>query len=301
MQIARIRASFFGVMRPPVDTKNPNAVARDVHAIYTAAYPAGDPGFISRAFAWAVQCFQGEWPGYQPVDARYHDFEHTLQGTLCMVRLLACRHAVGTEPRLPERTFHLGLLAILLHDTGYLKKREDRAGTGAKYTITHVARSADFAGELLAQKDYPAPDIAAVQNMIRCTGLNAKLAQIPFESEVDRVAGYALATADLLGQMAAEDYVDKLPVLYGEFAEATAYTGDKTHFVASFTDAQDLLRKTPIFWENAIKPKLDRELLGLWRFLNDPYPGGPNPYVSRIEANMEKIRRQFAHAKPAHV
>jgi hypothetical protein len=218
-----------------------------------------------------------------------------------MVRLLARRHAVGIEPRLPERTFRLGLLAILLHDTGYLKQREDQAGTGAKYTITHVARSADFAGELLAQKEFPAPDVSAVQNMIRCTGLNAKLAQIPFESEVDRVAGYALATADLLGQMAAEDYVDKLPVLYGEFAEATAYTGDKTHFVASFVNAEDLLRKTPGFWEHSIKPKLDRELLGLWRFLNDPYPAGPNEYVSRIEANMEKIRRQFGDAQPADV
>ena len=35
-----------------------------------------------------------------------------------------------------------------------------------------------------------------------------------------RIVGFALGTADLLGQMAAPDYVDKLPVLYDEFVEA---------------------------------------------------------------------------------
>ena len=58
--------------------------------------------------------------------------------------------------------------------------------------------------------------------MIRCTGVNAALSVIPFQSEMEKVAGFALGTADLLGQMAAEDYVDKLPILYAEFAEAAA-------------------------------------------------------------------------------
>ena len=34
------------------------------------------------------------------------------------------------------------------------------------------------------------------------------------QSELERVLGFALATADLVGQMAADDYVDKLPELY---------------------------------------------------------------------------------------
>jgi hypothetical protein len=216
-----------------------------------------------------------------------------------MVRLLRGRQRAGAEPVLPERAFRLGFLAILLHDTGYLKRREDVAGTGAKYTITHVGRSADFAGQLLGEKNFVRADIQAVQNMIRCTGLNARLASIPFEAQTERITGYVLATADLLGQMAAEDYVEKLPVLYGEFAEAAAYSRDQTHFVASFKSARDLLEKTPLFWERFIRPKLDNDLLGLWRFLNDPYPDGPNEYLARVEANMERIKGQFRAPEPA--
>src|SRR6185436_690569 len=110
------------------------------------------------------------------------------------------------SPELTPRMFELGLLAILLHDTGYLKKRADTEGTGAKYTLTHVARSADFAREFLASKGSPPEDIEAIRNMISCTGVNASLQAIPFGSELERTLGFALATADILGQMSARDY-----------------------------------------------------------------------------------------------
>jgi hypothetical protein len=277
-------------MYPPVATKNPEAVETEVRAAYTALYPAGESEFVSRAFGWAIECFRGQYRDYQAIDARYHDLEHTMQGTLCMFRLLRGREAIAVEPRLGEREFRLALLAILLHDTGYLKKHDDVSGTGAKYTITHVARSADFAGLLLSEKGYTDRDIRAVQNMIRCTGLSAKVGAIPFDTQLERIVGYALATCDLLGQMAAQDYVDKLPVLYTEFAEAAAYTGDRTHFISTFANPEDLIGKTPGFWEHIIRPKLDYELLGLWRFLNNPYPDGPNEYVARIESNMQRIQ-----------
>ena len=277
-------------MQPLLATRDPKAVQGEAQAIYSAIYPAGNDGFMPQAFGWVVECFLGRRAGYQAIDARYHDLEHTLQGTLCMVRLLRGYRQASALPSLPERTFRLGLLAILFHDTGYLKKSDDLAGTGAKYTITHVARSAEFAAQLLADKSFSKPDIQAVQNMISCTGLNAKLEAIPFENDAERITGYALATADLLGQMAADDYVEKLPVLFGEFAEAAAFSGDQTHFVASFLSAQDLVGKTPSFWETSIRAKLDCDLRGLWRFLNDPYPHGPNEYVNRIEANMDRIK-----------
>ena len=113
---------------------------------------------------------------------------------------------------------------------------------------------------------------------------------IPFESEMEKILGFALGTTDLLGQMAVEDYVDKLPLLYAEFAEAARYLHDKTHIVARYSSADDLLRKTPDFWDTFVRSKLDRDFGGLWRFLNDPYPDGPNPYVQCVEANMEQLR-----------
>src|SRR5438034_10587676 len=206
-------------MYNPVATKDPAAVEVEVQAAYVSMFPGGDQLFVPGVFGWALDCFSGKYRDYQAVDARYHDFEHTLQGTLCMARLLRGRHFAEAEPRLTQRMVQLGILAILLHDTGYLKRRDDTDGTGAKYTVVHVPRSAEFAAELLGEKGFPEAEIRAVQHMIQCTGVDAVLSVIPFQDELEKVVGFALGTADLLGQMAAEDYADKLPILYSEFAE----------------------------------------------------------------------------------
>lgn len=280
-------------MFAPVATHDASAVKNEVQSAYIAMFPLGDYEFVFRVFDWAEDCFAGRHPDYQAIDARYHDLEHTLQGTLCMVRLLRCRHTAGGQPKLSQHLFELGLIGILLHDTGYLKRRDDTAGTGAKYTATHVYRSLEFAALLLKEKGYPDADIRAVQNMIRCTGIDAFLESISFESDAERVVGFALGTADLLGQMAADDYVEKLPVLYDEFQEAARHDRGHTDFITKFGGAQDLMQRTPSFWRDYVLPKLDKDFAGLHRFLNQPYPNGRNWYVERIEANMGRIREQL--------
>jgi len=42
-----------------------------------------------------------------------------------------------------------------------------------------------------------------------------------------------------------------------------------------FSSAVDLMQKTPLFWENYVQKKIKGEFLGLYRFLNDPYPDAP--------------------------
>jgi hypothetical protein len=277
-------------MNQAVSTKDPTAVAKEVQASYLAMFPQGDRVFVPNAFGSAAECFTGRYADFQAVDTDYHDFEHTLQGALCMVRILHGRQKAATQPALTQRIFELGLLAILLHDTGYLKKRGDIEGTGAKYTATHVNRSTEFAARFLSEKGHGLKDIHAVQNMIRCTGVDATLSNIPFQDELERIVGHALGTADLLGQMAADDYVEKLPILYDEFAEAGHNAPPKSSVVSMFSSAKDLLRKTPDFWDKYVKHKLDRDFGGVFRFLNEPYPGGANFYMDKIEANILHLR-----------
>lgn len=276
-------------MNGEIDTKQIAQVQREVQSIYQNIFPDGNHAFVPDAFNWANDCFTGKYRDYQPIDARYHDLEHTLQVTLCMACLLRGWHFAKTNPALTQRLFELGILAILLHDTGYLKKRGDNEGTGAKYTLIHVERSRQFAEELMKEKIFSADDIKSVQNMIRCTGVNDDLDSIPFQSELERRAGFALGTADLLGQMAARDYVDKLPVLYSEFAESVEYNKTGTSRTL-FTSAQDLIQKTPVFWEKFVRAKIEKDFQGVYRFLNDPYPEGPNDYINRIEENIARLR-----------
>jgi hypothetical protein len=282
-------------MLEPVNTCDPFSVQAELQAAYAEMFPQGDGEYIPKIFGWAASWFSGQYLDYQAIDAHYHDLEHTLQGALCMGRLLRRRHQQPTEPRLTQRMLELGLLAMLTHDTGYLKKRNDTEGTGAKYTLIHVDRSIEFAGELMRAGGFSTEEILAVQNMVRCTGVNVKLDAVQFQSPLERVVGFALGTADLLGQMAAPDYVDKLPTLYTEFAEAARSSSDgRMKAGGFFSSAEDLMLKTPIFWENYVWNKINHEFLALYRFLNDPYPNGPNAYIERIQSNMARLRRELA-------
>lgn len=277
-------------MFSPVDTRNPTAVEAEVTTLYRDLFPGGNAAFVREAFKWTLDCFEGRYAEFQAIDARYHDLEHTMQGTLCMGRLLAGRHRSGVGPRVDQRAIELGLMGILLHDTGYLKVRGDNEGTGAKYTLIHVNRSCEFAGRLLRERGFQPAEILAVQQMIRCTGVNVDLSTLPFGSEVTRVVGFALGTADLLGQMAADDYVEKLPVLYSEFEESARHNAGRATAVGMFSDADDLVRKTPGFWEHYVLPKLKRDFQGVYQFLNDPWPDGPNWYLERIRTNMDRLK-----------
>ena len=135
--------------------------------------------------------------------------------------------------------------------------------------------------------------------MIRCTGVNVKLDAIRFQNELEKVVGFSLGTADLLGQMAATDYVDKLPILYLEFAEAASFNEGKMKAGRIFRqrrrfrakDADVLGEICPI--QN--RPGVPR----LVSVLAAPEPDGTNFYIEKIEANIARIRRELARAEPA--
>jgi hypothetical protein len=275
-----------------VDTKDPRAVQQEVQANYLATVPDGNPQFIPAAFGWALECFLGRYEDFQPIDAKYHDLEHTLQVTLCMSRLLKGRQGSGDTPIVDQHMLELGFLAILFHDSGYLKRRDDTEGTGAKYTLTHVSRSAIFAKHLLSKKKYGSSDILAVQNMIRCTGIDAKLEAIPFQSELEKIVGFALATSDFIGQMAAEDYIEKLPLLFTEFDESAKFNGEDIPPASRFESVDELLTKTPLFWMHYVKPKIENAFLGVHRYL-DLLPPDEGGYIANIQANIDRLKYQL--------
>ncbi len=284
-------------MFPLADTKSPAMVQAAVAGIHAGMFSKASPDHVARVFGWAVDAFGGGYRDYQPIDACYHDLEHTLQGTLCYALILQGRLRAEARPPVPQRMFELGLLSILLHDTGYLKVRGDNEGTGAKYTLIHVSRSTNFAQQLLTEKGYAPEDIGIVGRMIRCTGVNVKIEAIPFQSDLERIVGHCIGTADLLGQMAALDYVDKLPVLFNEFDEAARYSGTKL----MFESPEHLLRMTGGFWEKYVQPKLQKDFQGVAQFLNDPYPDGPNAYLEQIAANVARARKLSAETDPVAV
>jgi hypothetical protein len=182
---------------------------------------------------------------------------------------------------------------VLLHDSGYLKLKADREGTGAKYTFVHVIRSCAFAAGYLPTVGFTGAEVDAVVAAIRCTGPRSKIEHIHFENELDRFIGEALATADFLGQMGAADYVEKLGPLYAEFEESDRFMHVAPE-VRNFRTFEELLEKTPEFWSRVVLPKLVNDFQSVHRFLAQPYPDGPNPYLQAVERNFARVQTLLA-------
>lgn len=275
-------------MFPPVDTKDAIAVEAFVEEKFTAMYPRAGLAWLKRIFRDMQQLFEGRHPDYAPVDIGYHDFEHTLQATVCITLLLEGRHLARVEPIINARQFELAVASVLLHDAGYLKLRSDTNGTCAKYTFCHVLRSCAFAASYLPSLNSTPVEIEAVLGAINCTGPTKEISRLHFREPVDRIIGCALATADYLGQMAAADYPEELEILYNEFRESDDYI----HLPESqrvFKSAADLIARTPIFWRKFVRAKLESDFQALYRFLARPYPNGPNPYIEAVERNIAII------------
>ena len=272
-----------------VDTRYPNDVAEEIVALYQHCFPDTDSSFILPLFDDVKGMFAGEYQNYQAMDTIYHDLEHTLQATLCWVRLMSNRQLIKVEPVITPNQFHIGLIGILFHDVGYLKIREDKEGTGAKYTFVHERRSCEIVDIYLSDKGWNKRDIFSVQHLISCTGPRSNINTIPFHDKAERLMGEAVCTADYIGQMSDYNYVQKLPALYLEFEESDDYRKiPKDNRL--FKSKEELLTGTPYFWEQIVIQKLENDCGGLLYYLSDPYPDGRNPYIQKIEENVSKVR-----------
>lgn len=262
-----------------VDTRDPQETNREVKKIFRNTFNSTPFDKVEYTLEDIVNLFHGKYPGYKKCDTAYHDLEHTLQAYLAMARLLD--GLIKENPAgISEEFVVLGLIAALGHDTGFVKKTGDSGGSGGKYTLVHVDRSGEFMEEYLLKQKFNLLQIQYVKNIIRCTGIWADLLKIPFISEMERETGYILGTADYLGQMSDPDYIVKLPELYREYKEGG---------FLEYTSVQDLINKTPEFFEKFVMKRLKEDYHSVYRFAANHF-GGKNFYIDGINRNMAKIK-----------
>lgn len=87
---------------------------REVLETLRGVFPEADSELIAQLFADVRDMFAGEYENY-------HDLAHTLQATLCWIRLITTRHLQRVEPMLQVTEIENGRHAILLHHIGFLK------------------------------------------------------------------------------------------------------------------------------------------------------------------------------------
>jgi len=282
---------------PEIDTANPVVVANRIRELLHGIDPHGDLTFFDNVFDDMLRMFEGRFGDYRPIDLRYHDLQHTLQASLCMAEIMAGRNRARATPAFTWRHVELGMAAVLLHDAGYLMTAADGEGTGAKFTYTHVLRSAAVAASHLPRHGVKRDELDVIVNAIRCTGPTSEIDRLPFPSETHTLLGCCVSTADYLGQMEASDYPDELGILFEEFAESDDYLGIPLD-ERLFTSAQDLQQKTVGFWYDLVLPKLEKEYRGVYRYLTDPFPNGENHYLKAIERNLEIIQGRISALAP---
>jgi len=264
-----------------------------IREIYKEHYKNDDIETIKAAFNDLMDLFSGNMKGYLKCDTEYHDIKHTLQVVPPFIGILDGWNKSKKLPKIPKELFDRGIIAVLLHDTGYIKTDNDVEGTGAKYTFVHTQRSADFATSYLSKKGFEKDTINSIKNIIMYTGVVVDYNKLPFNSEEEKIVGYALGTADLLGQMSADDYPEKLPTLYREFEESYDFEGiDKlrNQGMTVFESADDLIKNTPSFYEGVVKERF-KNMGALYKYLTYHFDDERNHYIEAIEENIKKIKR----------
>lgn len=246
--------------------------------------PAYDLKTAKHVFDDIMQLFLGEYPGYCEIKTPYHDLPHTLDVFLCAARLMHGMYLAGNKPS--DRDIDLVLLATLMHDIGYAQKRDGReCGTGAQYTPVHIKRGQEFMRNYIGEHGLPADYADDLVPIISCSDPVLPITQIAFPDEHVRMLGQVLGTADLVGQMADRNYLEKLVFLFEEFQEAN---------LNLYKDVRDMMRKTHEF-HLRIQKKLDEEFAGLYHKLQPHFLGtlgeDRNFYMESIRKNLEYLAR----------
>lgn len=273
-----------------VRTTDPAAVATEVLRIHRGLFHPASSGLLARVFRDATALYQGRHPDYFACDTGYHDLQHVLDVTLAMARLLDGyqRGRPAGEAPLDPQTFLVGVLAALFHDFGYLRRRNDRKHRyGAEYTLTHVSRGAAYlrcyARALGMEEKYA----RAVATLVHYTGYERPAETIRIDDTLMRRVGQILGTADLIAQMSDRCYLEKCrDRLYPEFVLG-GLTGRRRAGILKlpvFTSGEDLVHKTPAFYESAVK-RLDLQLARCYEFARSHF-GGDNPYLDEIGKNV---------------
>ena len=261
-----------------IDTHSPEATSREVERIYEGLFGPGLFRKVDDVVHTVARLFAGDYPGYQKCDTVYHDLEHTLQTYLAAGRIFD--GMVRAKKGLVSADFvALGLISVLGHDTGFIKT-DGEEGHGGKYTLVHVERSKEFMSRLMADLGFGTDQMESVRNLISCTGLNVSISAIHFGSDMEKTAGYVVGTADYLGQMSDPRYLAKLPGLYEEYREGN---------VPGFNSADDLIRKSPRFFEDFVMGRLTQEYHGVYKFAANHF-GGRDVYIDGIRKNLALVQ-----------
>ena len=266
-----------------VDVTNPQSILNELKYISALIENDVDHSMLEQIYADIKMLFEGDFPGYRASNTKYHDLEHTSSVVLAAGRLI---HGACTEGHsFSAKTILLGLIGAIFHDIGFIQTDSDVNGSGAKYTIGHEERSIQFMKEYLSQKSFPEQDLEDCTHIIMCTILSLEIKDIPFRSNDIAILGKIVGSADLLGQMADREYLEKLFMLFKEFEEAG---------MPGYGSELELLQKTQDFYKYVALQRLSEGLENVSAFMGSHFKNrwdlDRDLYQESIIANINYLK-----------
>jgi hypothetical protein len=276
-----------------VNISRPTVVHHVVCEILRKRYRGIDLEPIHAAFDTFTRGYTGLLPAFHGCDTWYHDVQHSLDCTLAITRMIDGHdRTVSERKRLGPRRAVLGVICALFHDSGYLRRWNERQfQKGAQFTLYHVSRSGDFLAEFLPTVGFN-KDAELARRLVHFTGYEIALDRIPVRGAKDRVVGYMLGSADLLSQLSDRCYPEKcFKFLYHEF-ETAGIAGHAMPGVRKpiYASREDLMQKTPGFVQKLFAERLDGHFESVRKYL-DAHFGRPDPYVAQIGKHIAFITR----------
>lgn len=230
-------------------------------------------------------------------DAPYHDVEHTILVTLAGQAILQGKYL--SEGNVSPSEWLHSMIALLCHDIGYIKgicasdKIPDRIyatgqnggliqlppeATDASLTPYHIDRGKQFVQEYFEQN--PLINITTLQNYIELTRF-----PVPNDEAHRDTTDYPglIRAADLIGQLADQKYLKKMPNLFQEFEE----TG--TNQQLGYAHPDHIREAYPNFFNNVVAQYIQT---GLY-YLSFTMEG--NQIIYNLYQNVESAQQYPEH------
>jgi hypothetical protein len=270
----------------------PQSVYEEVRHLITLVYADYDFTWLNTIFKDIVNLYNGNYPGYRQCTTPYHDLKHMTDVLLALASLIHGAHASGVSFR--ERHVTLALIAILLHETGYIQRDEDTSGTGGKYTLVRLERSIQFLDQYFSDNGYDTKDCDICRSFIRCTDTDVSLAEMQFVSKGEETLAKMVATAEIIGQIADRTYLEKLLFLFQELSEV---------HVLGFRTELDLLENTLESYRKAqyrmendlgdVKIYFDKHFQERWEIDYDMYGDAIESNISFLGHLLDNHRNDY--------
>ncbi|MEM7100734.1 MAG: metal-dependent phosphohydrolase [Pseudomonadota bacterium] len=224
-------------------------------------------------------------------DCSYHDVQHTMLVTDAGIAILRGRQMARGD--LTAHDWLQGVVAMLFHDVGYLRKllsidtndvsvintqgdtlTPAHGSTDACMTPYHVDRGVMYVEERFASD--PAID---TQLVVECIEMTRFPVPPTPEYQVTDTLPALVRGADLIGQMADPQYLQKLTRLFNEFVE----TGEAQRL--GFANASELRHGFPEFFYSQVHPYIG-ECISYLKLTQDGWAWIANLF-HHLHANQE--------------